>query len=119
MLVAVTAGAAGVELGGCWDFRFEEGKSIEQAFAADFVTTDRMVVPGCFDTMPQWFMKKGTGLYRRVFTLTAPLSNAVLRVEGLGCAGLSALTDAISALTSCRGARWSLQSVRWRRGGMF
>lgn len=87
MLVAVTAGAAGVELGGCWDFRFEEGKSIEQAFAADFATTDRMVVPGCFDTMPQWFMKKGTGLYRRVFTLTAPLSNAVLRVEGLGLRG--------------------------------
>ena len=87
LLVAVKAGAAGVELGGCWDFRFEEGKSIEQAFVVDFVTTDRMVVPGCFDTMPQWLMKKGTGLYRRVFVLAAPMSNAVLRVEGLGLRG--------------------------------
>ena len=53
----------GVDLNGSWEFRFEEGKSAEEAFAADFVATDTMTVPGCFDMMPKWLMKKGTGLY--------------------------------------------------------
>ena len=76
-----------VRLDGVWNFGFAEGRSIEQAFTAGFETPDRMVVPGCFDMMPQWLMKKGTGLYRRTFALKSPLKAAVLRIEGLGLRG--------------------------------
>ena len=47
---------ADISLDGSWEFRFEEGKSAEEAFAADFVATDTMTVPGCFDMMPKWLM---------------------------------------------------------------
>lgn len=74
----------GVDLNGSWEFRFEEGKSAEEAFVADFVATDTMIVPGCFDMMPKWLMKKGTGLYRRVFELDRDVSAAWLIIDGVG-----------------------------------
>ena len=88
VLAASCASAfADIDLNGIWAFRFEEGKSIEQAFTKDFAAADRMVVPGCFDCLPQWRMKKGTGLYRRSFSLATPMRDAVLRIEGLGLRG--------------------------------
>lgn len=85
MMLAVMATAqADVSLDGVWSFRFEEDKILETAGGADFVATDLMVVPGCWDVMPQWYLKHGTGLYRRTFTLDAPLKDAVLVVDGMG-----------------------------------
>ena len=78
---------AGLDLGGSWGFRFEEGKSIEETAGASFAATDTMVVPGCYDTMPQWLLKRGTGLYRRTFTLGRPVENAWLVVDGMGLRG--------------------------------
>ena len=75
---------ADVSLDGTWDFRFEEDKILEAAGDAGFSATDRMTVPGCWDTMPRWYMKHGTGLYRRTFTLEKPLKDAVLVVDGMG-----------------------------------
>ena len=75
---------ADVSLDGTWDFRFEEDKILETAGDAAFSATDRMTVPGCWDTMPRWYMKHGTGLYRRTFTLEKPLKDAVLVVDGMG-----------------------------------
>ena len=75
---------ADVSLDGTWSFRFEEDKVLETAGGADFAATDKMVVPGCWDVMPQWYLKHGTGLYRRTFTLAAPLTDAVLVVDGMG-----------------------------------
>ena len=75
---------ADVSLDGTWDFRFEEDKILETAGGAGFSATDRMTVPGCWDTMPRWYMKHGTGLYRRTFTLEKPLKDAVLVVDGMG-----------------------------------
>lgn len=75
---------ADVSLDGTWDFRFEEDKILETAGDAGFSATDRMTVPGCWDTMPRWYMKHGTGLYRRTFTLGKPLKDAVLVVDGMG-----------------------------------
>ena len=76
--------AAALSLNGIWEFRFEEGKTLEAAGSADFATTDTMVVPGCFDVMPKWYLKHGTGLYRRTFTLAEPMRDAVLVVDGMG-----------------------------------
>ena len=70
-----------------WDFRFEEGKSIEEVADPAFVATDRMSVPGCFDTMPKWLCKRGTALYRRTFTLDCSVPNAWLVVDGMGLRG--------------------------------
>ena len=76
-----------LSLNGVWAFRFEEGKSIEDVADPAFVATDRMTVPGCFDIMPQWYLKRGTALYRRSFTLAEPVPNAWLTVEGMGLRG--------------------------------
>ena len=86
-LTAASTAWADVDLNGSWLFRFEEGKAIEETAGDDFVATDTMTVPGCWDTMPQWFLKRGTGLYRRTFTLAAPVVNAWLVVDGMGLRG--------------------------------
>ncbi len=81
--VGATA-AESLSLDGSWSFRFEEGKSLEEAAKVDFAATDSMPVPACYDMMPKWYMKRGTGLYRRVFTLAKPMKDAVLVVDGMG-----------------------------------
>ncbi len=76
--------AESLSLDGSWSFRFEEGKPIEEAAKGDFVATDSIPVPACYDMMPKWYMKRGTGLYRRSFTLAKPMKDAVLVVDGMG-----------------------------------
>ena len=83
--------SADVNLCGSWEFRFEEGKSLEEvateaegAVRSRHQATDMIVVPGCYDMMPKWYMKRGTGLYRRAFTLDSPMKDAVLVVDGMG-----------------------------------
>lgn len=86
LCMAIAAGAvfADIDLGGSWSFRFEDGKSIEEVANGDFTATDVVPVPACYDMMPKWYMKRGTGLYRRTFTLNAPMADAVLVVDGMG-----------------------------------
>ena len=76
-----------IDLNGFWDFRFEEGKSIEEVADPAFAATDRMSVPGCFDMMPKWLCKRGTALYRRTFALDRAVPNAWLVVDGMGLRG--------------------------------
>ena len=85
--LAAFVARADVDLNGSWSFRFEEGKAIEETSGPAFEATDTMSVPGCYDTMPQWFLKRGTGLYRRTFTLERPVENAWLVVDGMGLRG--------------------------------
>ena len=73
-----------LSLSGSWSFRFEEGKSIEDVADPSFAATDTMVVPGCFDLLPRWYLKRGTALYRRTFTLEQAVPNAWLVVDGMG-----------------------------------
>ena len=73
-----------LDLNGSWEFAFAEGKTLETAGGADFVATDRMSVPGCWDMQPKWLCKRGTGLYRRTFTLAEPVENAWIVVDGMG-----------------------------------
>ena len=70
-------------LDGLWDFAFAEGASIADA-KADFVATDRMAVPGCYDLMPKWYAKRGLGSYRRTFALDKSTDAAFLKVKGMG-----------------------------------
>ena len=73
-----------ISLNGSWEFRFEEGKALEEVADPAFEATDTMVVPACYDIFPKWYLKRGTGLYRRTFTLPQPVKNAWLVVEGMG-----------------------------------
>ena len=82
-LVAVSAWAD-LTLDGSWQFRFEENRALEAVADPGFVATDVMTVPGCYDVMPKWYLKHGTGLYRRTFRLDKPMSDAVLVVDGMG-----------------------------------
>ena len=84
---AACVAQADIDLNGSWSFRFEEGKAIEETAGPAFEATDTMTVPGCYDTMPKWFLKRGTGLYRRTFTLAEPVKNAWLVVDGMGLRG--------------------------------
>ena len=81
---AASAAVADVSLNGSWAFRFEEDKILEDTAKASFEATDVVPVPACYDLMPKWYMKRGTGLYRRTFTLDAPMKDAVLVVDGMG-----------------------------------
>ena len=86
-MILTMLAAATLSLNGSWEFRFAEGQSASQVASTDFVATDTMVVPGCYDAMPKWFMKRGTGLYRRTFTLDRELPAAWLVIDGLGLYG--------------------------------
>ena len=82
--VAATTVAADVSLDGIWRFRFEEDTPLENAQGSDFEAVGVMVVPGCYDMMPECYMKRGTGLYRRTFILERPMEDAVLVIDGMG-----------------------------------
>ena len=84
LAVGASATSAGLDLNGSWAFRFEEGQPLEKVAKGDFAATDVVPVPACYDMMPKWYMKRGTGLYRRSFTLDAPMKDAVLVVDGMG-----------------------------------
>ena len=79
---------AAISLNGSWDFRFEEGKSHRDVANPSFEATDAMPVPGCYDMMPRWLCKRGSGLYRRTFRLDAPVENACLVIDGMGLTGM-------------------------------
>ncbi len=86
--VAIAAACLGdMSLDGSWEFRFEEGKSYLEVSDPSFTATDRISVPGCYDMMPKWLCKRGTGLYRRTFTLDKAVDNAWLVIDGMGLTG--------------------------------
>ena len=69
LTVAGALCASALDLNGTWEFRFDEGRPITEVAGPAFEPTGRMVVPGCFDALPDTFMKRGTAMYRRTFTL--------------------------------------------------
>lgn len=79
--------AALIDLNGPWEFRFEENRSFAEADDPDFAATDTVAVPGCYDMLPKWLCRRGTGLYRRTFTLGGPVKNAWIVVDGMGLTG--------------------------------
>ena len=108
---AMSAFAAGpLDLNGSWAFRLEEGKSIEDAADPAFAATDTMTVPGCWDMMPQWFLKRGTALYRRTFTLAEPVENAWLAIDGMGLRGDFRIDGRPLGVHPCPYARLELET---------
>ncbi len=88
MLIGVMAFAQEViNLNGSWEFRFEDNKFLEDVADVQFKKTGMMSVPGCYDMMPNQFVKRGTGLYRRTFELEKDVLDARLVVDGMGLRG--------------------------------
>ena len=81
-----------LSLDGSWLFRFEEGAMLADASSRmDFTPDGTLPVPACFDALPAWYLKRGTGLYRRTFTLADDVTDATLVIEGMGLVGSFAI----------------------------
>ena len=78
---------APLDLNGSWLFRFEEGALLADAARPDFEPACTIAVPACFDALPDWYLKRGVGLYRRTFRLDRDVPAAWLAVEGMGLVG--------------------------------
>ena len=52
------------DLSGVWDFAFQPG-TIEDFSVIKIRFSSFASVPGCFDLMPEYFLRRGTGVYRR------------------------------------------------------
>lgn len=78
-----------LELNGVWEFGFREGATFGSATVTEY--PDLMCVPGTFDSMPEWRCRRGTGYYRRMFTLECGCSDALLCVDGMGLRGRFAI----------------------------
>ena len=83
LLAAECCGRETLSLDGLWDFSFSEGGSLAEA-TAEFVADGKMPVPGCFDMMPPWRMKRGVGSYRRTFSVWRDAPSACLVIKGMG-----------------------------------
>lgn len=62
-MTALMIAALAVNLNGPWQFKFEEGKPLEETPWKTFAADDVMAVPGCWDVLPRYYLKRGTGLY--------------------------------------------------------
>ena len=93
-MTALVIAALAVNLNGPWQFKFEEGKPLEETPWKTFAADDVMAVPGCWDVLPRYYLKRGTGLYRRSFTLDEPMKDAALVVDGMGVRAAFALDGA-------------------------
>ena len=76
-----------LSLNGSWAFRFEEGALLADAARPDFEPACTIAVPACFDALPDWYLRRGVGLYRRTFRLDRDVPAAWLRVDGMGLVG--------------------------------
>ena len=83
LLAAECCGRETLSLDGLWDFSFSEGASLAEA-TAEFKADGKMPVPGCFDMMPPWRMKRGVGSYRRTFSVWRDAPSAYLVIKGMG-----------------------------------
>jgi len=81
---ATRANAQTTSLNGSWEFRFDQGRTLEETRDTDFIATDVMIVPGCWDVMPQYLKQRGTAHYRREITLVEDVLNAWWRIDGMG-----------------------------------
>ena len=79
LFAADCSGMETLSLDGLCDFSFCEGGALAEA-TAEFKADGKMPVPGCFDLMPPWRMKRGVGSYRRTFSVGRDAPSSALKV---------------------------------------
>ena len=67
-------------LNGIWDFAFAEC-GMEEIEPQKISFSEVITVPGCFDALPEYFGKRGTGVYRRFVECSGPVK---LSLEAIG-----------------------------------
>ena len=72
------------ELSGLWDFVFRDA-AIPEFNVTKISFNDFAVVPGCFDLMSAYYLKRGTGYYRKFVEIGGEVE---LFSEGLGLRGV-------------------------------
>lgn len=82
-----------IDLNGSWQFCFFEKKRLEEVELSAVCFNDIMIVPGTFDTTPQYRFKRGTAIYRRQFRLRADACRAVLKIGAVGLRGKFFIDD--------------------------
>ena len=76
-----------LNLNGVWNFSFHPGKKLEEADGNAEREWELINVPGCFDTLPHHYCRRGTAVYTRTFTLDKDWKNGWLRIDGMGLRG--------------------------------
>jgi beta-glucuronidase len=73
-------------LDGTWDCAYLGELDTPEEFDGDLhgITTEKMIVPGVFDTMPTFVRKRGTFLLRRRVAVKCPERDALLKFGGTG-----------------------------------
>ncbi|MBO4633012.1 MAG: hypothetical protein J5858_13905 [Lentisphaeria bacterium] len=71
-------------LSGLWDFTFLPEGASSEIKPAELHFDSLAAVPGCFDLMPEYFLRRGTGVYRRKVEAGGAVE---LISEGLGLRG--------------------------------
>lgn len=70
-------------LDGIWDFAFVEN-GMDEIDLQNVSFPEIIAVPGCFDALPEYFSRHGTGIYRRFVECSGPVK---LELEGIGLRG--------------------------------
>ena len=73
-----------LDLSGLWDFTFLPEGTPRTADPAEFRFDSLAAVPGCFDLTPEYYLRRGTGVYRRQVEAGGEME---LISEGLGLRG--------------------------------
>jgi len=75
-------------LDGIWEFAWVEKGELADLNPSQLRFANRMAVPGCFDSTPDWNGKRGIGVYRRRVTLATAEKEALrLDLGGMGLSG--------------------------------
>lgn len=69
-----------IDLSGMWDFTFLPAPA-EKFSVTELVFDAFAPVPGCFDLLPDYWLKRGTGVYRRTVDVGGKVA---LTLEGIG-----------------------------------
>ena len=72
------------DLSGVWQFAFVPGAQLEELSLDKLSFTSYAPVPGCFDLLPDQWMRRGTGVYRTTVEAGGPVE---LGCDGLGLRG--------------------------------
>lgn len=73
------------DLDGIWEFDFIENAGLDSVKKPKY--SKLMSVPGTFDSMPEWYCRRGTGCYRKVFDLDRDFPGALFKIDGMGLRG--------------------------------
>ncbi|MBR2374410.1 MAG: hypothetical protein IKA87_09310 [Lentisphaeria bacterium] len=99
------------DLSGMWEFVFLKDE-IQDSLPAGLSFDSFAPVPGCFDLLPDSYLRRGTGIYRRKVEISGPVA---LTLEGVGLRGKVFWDGVLIADIDCA---FSQRCVRFDAGAL-